>query len=928
MKKKRMSTLLLLLLVTLSVPVLGATWIGGDPNDPSWVMPGNWDTGVVPDASEGVIIGVAPNEPNVTDGISAEGLTIYIRENMDLNVLGGSVTAADPNGIPGNFWIGWGSLGTLNVSGGTVSGVFEIGRNARGVVNVTGDTVLDGNISIGRNVAGSVINLDSGLLDQTSGAFSPIGTSAYEINITHGEMALNGDETGDMNAGVTAGKISAFGGAATVLVDYIADGNDALFGQTWVRSTPYTKAWDPTPVDDAEEFDNTAVILSWLANGPDIISHQIYFGTVNPPTTLVDTANVGDPNFLTYDPGILVEGQEYFWRIDGFDGATIYEGDVWSFEVLSPVFAKDPSPADGATGVDNEADLSWTAGVGALTHDVYMGVAADALTLEAENLAVTSYDPGTMLKGETYYWRVDEFDGTDTWEGPVWSFTTTGGNTTAWTNADPNTQLWRIDDNWTNETPGVNNTITMASDAVGPVLLDEDTVAGTNGFNFQLTMPVDPNDPNAPTAPGLVIDGGSLQTGTFEFGNTADDNSMIVMNGGEFLASGANLHWGRFGGRCALIMNGGTCEVTATSRLWIARNSDANSNAYIELNGGTFTLTGTITERQSGPIMDISGGTFIWNGDRTGTVTTWAGNGTITLYEGAGTLMMEYDGTNTIVQACPPGLTADMTADCRINLEDFAAIASDWLFDQPETMHWFFDMSSDPVGDGPYDLEVRGDSGTYTMDLDNGWLVMDGAEKIVIENKHQYSAYDMEYTLVAKAVSTNTEPFRFWVENQPSPADITLRSFVGCSIFYDVNDIDPNNVIESQRVQIWDGTANSAGAVIEGLDPDEFITIHVYATYETMALEYTVSQGGSVVAGPDSYTYVTQSNPLQALGGEFALQNSNGAGVGVVDYAEYHIYGPTWWSDYDYAPVDGRDGTVDLLELRIMADEWLMGLAP
>jgi hypothetical protein len=39
----------------------------------------------------------------------------------------------------------------------------------------------------------------------------------------------------------------------------------------------------------------------------------------------------------------------------------------------------------------------------------------------------TSYTPGTLKMAKTYYWRVDEFDITETHKGNVWSFTTEGG---------------------------------------------------------------------------------------------------------------------------------------------------------------------------------------------------------------------------------------------------------------------------------------------------------------------------------------------------------------------------------------------------------------------------------------------------------------------------------------------------------------------
>ncbi len=91
-----------------------------------------------------------------------------------------------------------------------------------------------------------------------------------------------------------------------------------------------------------------------------------------------------------------------------------------------------PNPADGATGVNSDAFLSWMPGKGAPSHDVYFGTnyndvedatIAVPLGVYQGSQSSTSYIP-TLAGGTTYYWRIDEFEGTNTWKGDVWSFTT------------------------------------------------------------------------------------------------------------------------------------------------------------------------------------------------------------------------------------------------------------------------------------------------------------------------------------------------------------------------------------------------------------------------------------------------------------------------------------------------------------------------
>ncbi|OHB44042.1 MAG: hypothetical protein A2Y13_02255 [Planctomycetes bacterium GWC2_45_44] len=90
-----------------------------------------------------------------------------------------------------------------------------------------------------------------------------------------------------------------------------------------------------------------------------------------------------------------------------------------------PLAASSPSPANGATGVSLTPTLSWTAGNGASSHNVYFGT--DSTPDETEyigNQAGTTYAPGTLSSLTTYYWRIDEVGPGGTTTGTVWSFTT------------------------------------------------------------------------------------------------------------------------------------------------------------------------------------------------------------------------------------------------------------------------------------------------------------------------------------------------------------------------------------------------------------------------------------------------------------------------------------------------------------------------
>ncbi len=93
-----------------------------------------------------------------------------------------------------------------------------------------------------------------------------------------------------------------------------------------------------------------------------------------------------------------------------------------------PGQATNPNPANGASSVSTGADLSWTAGAGATSHDVYFGQDSTPDSGEFQgNQSGTTYDPGTLAENTTYYWRIDSVNAVGTTTGNVWSFTTTSG---------------------------------------------------------------------------------------------------------------------------------------------------------------------------------------------------------------------------------------------------------------------------------------------------------------------------------------------------------------------------------------------------------------------------------------------------------------------------------------------------------------------
>jgi len=87
--------------------------------------------------------------------------------------------------------------------------------------------------------------------------------------------------------------------------------------------------------------------------------------------------------------------------------------------------ATNPGPTDGATGVAIDANLTWIAGYGATSHDVYFGANPTPGPAEFKgNQTSTTFDPCVLDYNTTYFWAIDEVNDSNVTPGDVWSFTT------------------------------------------------------------------------------------------------------------------------------------------------------------------------------------------------------------------------------------------------------------------------------------------------------------------------------------------------------------------------------------------------------------------------------------------------------------------------------------------------------------------------
>ncbi|MFO0972228.1 MAG: PKD domain-containing protein [Phycisphaerae bacterium] len=201
------------------------------------------------------------------------------------------------------------------------------------------------------------------------------------------------------------------------------------------RTANPSQASNPTPTHNATGVPLNQV-LSW-SPGSGATSNDVYFGTSQSAVTNATTASAefqGNFPQSNFTPPALTGGTTYFWRVDSVGVSTV-KGLIWKFTavVVAPGQASNPSPGSGVMDVSLSAQLSWTAGTGATSHDVYFGTSqtdvtnattANPLGVFRGNRPTATYNPGALANATTYFWRIDEKNSAGTTPGSVFSFTT------------------------------------------------------------------------------------------------------------------------------------------------------------------------------------------------------------------------------------------------------------------------------------------------------------------------------------------------------------------------------------------------------------------------------------------------------------------------------------------------------------------------
>jgi len=246
------------------------------------------------------------------------------------------------------------------------------------------------------------------------------------------------------------GKQTVFeeGGTTRGLTIYVSEG--LVYGAAWNRAEyNWDGAWLTAPIESGNWY-GVAIVIR---DGAEAVEDDKFEMWVN--GQLVGKAPGGHVYGHSNDNAIGYTLQNNVFHdgnaspADGhyFEGAideiwilnaALTETELGAFVGKVWPYAWGPTPADGALYADTWANLVWTPGGFAVSHDVYLGENFDDVNDGAEGTfqgnqagteLITGFPgfayPDGLVPGTTYYWRIDEVNDAEPnspWKGEIWSF--------------------------------------------------------------------------------------------------------------------------------------------------------------------------------------------------------------------------------------------------------------------------------------------------------------------------------------------------------------------------------------------------------------------------------------------------------------------------------------------------------------------------
>jgi hypothetical protein len=234
---KKVTAVLMMMMAVAGSAFAGPYWLT-NPVDQQWTNNANWDSGSAPGAYAYPSMSqtqASGKFPIISTDVGTMG-AVYVGHEGDgyLSIISGSLGTGD-------FMIGVGHVGEINISGGTVTSTGNIYMGTSGgtaTIDISGaSTVVTANIVRMRSAdaggAGGTINLNGGVFnvaDLRMGTEYDNGVPYSRLlNITGGVMYWTGtDWSGTLQSYIDAGYVKGYGSSANVRYAYDS-------GNNWVK---------------------------------------------------------------------------------------------------------------------------------------------------------------------------------------------------------------------------------------------------------------------------------------------------------------------------------------------------------------------------------------------------------------------------------------------------------------------------------------------------------------------------------------------------------------------------------------------------------------------------------------------------------------------------------------------------------------------
>lgn len=417
--------------------------------------------------------------------------------------------------------------------------------------------------------------------------------------------------------------------------------------------------------------------LDVIGSDPVYVTGSIYEYKGGPllvrTPTMVDTGGNDPWEKPGLNDGVYASGKSGVFSIN--ENATPVGYHV-TFDTASSVSdgpaAVNPSPADGATDVNVNADLTWVEAEFATSRELWFGKEG-AMKKVVPAPAGTTYDPGPLDYDQTYEWRVDQI-GSTTVTGRIWRFTT---------------ELLVVDD--------MESYTTWAN--IRTVWIDGYTISpgGTSGSNITVSTEIDPRTtgPDVPpdTPPGPIHEGS--QAMQFAYDNDGivtiyvpgyDAYTYIAPYYSEIEAStsalGIRSNWTLEGIKALTLYIYGNADNINEQMYVVLEDSDSNSLVNCEkvIYGGSLLDLNLRLEDWQEWNIDLDDFTDV---DLTDVQKIYIGFGDRNNPQPGGAGVVYFDDLLLFQPRCIPALrpAGDIAEpfDCKVNFLDFVVMAGGWL---------------------------------------------------------------------------------------------------------------------------------------------------------------------------------------------------------------------------------------------------------